>query len=68
MSIDDLRALFTVASLIAFIAIVWWAYDGRRKQDFEQAALLPFTAEDSLDAALEAPWHAQLRDAERKSS
>ena len=43
MDINDLRAFFTVASLFCFVAIIVWAYSGRRRQEFEEAANLPFS-------------------------
>ena len=60
MDIDDLRSLFTLVSFATFIAIVWWAYHGRRKQAFDEAAMLPFTPDEPADAA----W----QEAERKLS
>jgi len=36
--INDLRAAITVASLLAFLGIVAWAYSARRKRGFDQAA------------------------------
>ncbi len=41
MDINDLRSLFTVLSMICFGGIVWWAYSSRRKQAYEEAAMLP---------------------------
>ena len=38
MDVNDLRSLFTVLSFAAFIAIVAWAWSGKRRQDFDQAA------------------------------
>jgi cytochrome c oxidase cbb3-type subunit 4 len=38
MDINDLRVAVTVASFLAFLGIVWWAYGARRKQRFEEAA------------------------------
>jgi len=40
-----LRGLGTVLALIAFIAICLWAYSRNRRDDFEQAANLPFADE-----------------------
>lgn len=39
-SIDDVRAGITAVSFVIFLAIVWWAWSGRRKQQFEEAARL----------------------------
>lgn len=41
MDINDLRSLLTVLSMTAFAGIVWWAYSGRRKQAYDEAAMLP---------------------------
>lgn len=40
MDINDLRSLFTVLALIAFLGIVGWAYSGKRKASFDEAANL----------------------------
>ena len=42
MDINDLRVIFTVLSFAVFIGIVAWAWSGRRKGEFEEAALLVF--------------------------
>jgi cytochrome c oxidase cbb3-type subunit 4 len=41
MDLNDMRAAWTLVSFIAFVAIVVWAYSGRHKQRFEEAARLP---------------------------
>ncbi len=38
MDINDIRAAMTVASFLAFVGIVIWAYSGGRKQRFDRAA------------------------------
>jgi len=38
MDINDVRSLITVVSLVAFLAIVVWAYGSKRKAGFEEAA------------------------------
>lgn len=48
MDINTLRAVFTVVTFATFIAILGWAFSGRRKQAFDEAALLPFTEDDSV--------------------
>lgn len=45
MDINDLRSLFTVVTVLMFVAIVWWAYSSRRTQAFEEAAMLPLSDE-----------------------
>lgn len=42
MDINSLRSITTVAALVVFLGIVWWAWSKSRKNDFEQAARLPF--------------------------
>ena len=42
MDVNTLRSIFTVAGLVCFLGIVWWAWSGRNRADFEQAARLPF--------------------------
>lgn len=54
MDINDLRSVITLLSFATFIGIVWWAYSGKRKQSFEEAALLPFTDDEPADPAWQA--------------
>ena len=42
MGIGTIRGLVTLALLLAFVAIVIWAYSKRRKADFDEMAELPF--------------------------
>ena len=63
MDINDLRSLFTVVTFALFLAIVWWAYSGKRRQAFEEAALLPFTDDEPVETAA-----APFRQDERKAS
>ena len=43
-----LHGLWTAAMIAVFAAIVAWAWSGRRKRDFEEAARLPLE-EDGED-------------------
>jgi cytochrome c oxidase cbb3-type subunit IV len=53
MDINLLRSLVTAASVVAFLAIVWWAYGPSRKERFERDALLPFIEDEgSSDASV----------------
>jgi cytochrome c oxidase cbb3-type subunit 4 len=45
MDLNDLRALWTVLSFVAFVAIAAWAYSSARKPHFERAARLPLDEE-----------------------
>ena len=49
MDINDLRGLSTLFLMIAFIGVWIWAWSGKRKRAFDEAANLPF-ADDTLDA------------------
>ncbi len=49
MDINDMRVLITVLAFIAFIAIVVWAWSGRRREEFEQAARLALD-DDTADS------------------
>ena len=40
MDLNELRSWWTVLSFLAFLGIVWWAYSGKRKARFDQAARL----------------------------
>lgn len=45
-----MRIIATVASLICFIAVWWWAWDRRNKGRFDEAANLPFEEDRKPDA------------------
>jgi len=49
MDVNELRTLLLVVNFAAFVGIVWWAYGAKRKQRFEEAALL--AVDDEPDAA-----------------
>ena len=42
MDIGTLRGLGTLLVLVAFISVVIWAYNSKRKSSFDEAANLPF--------------------------
>ena len=50
MDAGFLHGVWTAALIAVFAAIVVWAWSGRRKRDFEEAARLPLE-EDSEDDA-----------------
>tara|TARA_Y100001960_G_scaffold117628_1_gene125967 strand:- start:15786 stop:15947 length:162 start_codon:yes stop_codon:yes gene_type:complete len=39
-------SIFTVIVFVCFIGIVWWAFSGRNKQKFDEAANLVFADEE----------------------
>lgn len=48
MDQNDLRAVITVLAFLTFIGIVLWAWSGRRRAAFDEAANLPFTEDGAL--------------------
>ena len=45
MDINTLRGLSTLFLLVTFLGLVFWAYSGKRKKEFDEAANLPFADE-----------------------
>lgn len=42
MDQGTVQGIGTLLAMLAFIAVCWWAYSGRNKKRFEEAARLPF--------------------------
>lgn len=42
MDITTMRIVATVVSMVCFVGIWVWAYTGRNKPQFDEAAQLPF--------------------------
>ncbi len=51
MDVNDLRSIVTVVSLIAFLGIVAWAWSGKNRAGFDEAARLPFAEEQGAQGA-----------------
>jgi cytochrome c oxidase cbb3-type subunit 4 len=47
MDIGTLQAIGTVLAFTAFIGVCLWAYSGKRRQGFSEAANLPFADESA---------------------
>jgi len=45
MDINTYRGILTILVMVGFISLVFWAYSKRRKNDFDEAANLPFADE-----------------------
>jgi cytochrome c oxidase cbb3-type subunit 4 len=43
--ITDVRSIMTLVSLLTFLGIIYWTFVVHRKQDFDEAAMLPFADE-----------------------
>jgi cytochrome c oxidase cbb3-type subunit 4 len=46
MDNNDIGSILTVLGLLCFLGIVFWAYSGRRRKAFDEAARIPL--EDDL--------------------
>lgn len=46
MDINDLRGLSTLALMIGFIGLCFWAWSAKRKKAFDEAANMPFADEE----------------------
>jgi cytochrome c oxidase cbb3-type subunit 4 len=55
--VSDARSVVTLICMSTFIGIVIWAYSAARKQDFDEAAMLPFADEESLNTKVQEPHH-----------
>ncbi|MDF3936277.1 cbb3-type cytochrome oxidase subunit 3 [Pseudomonas citronellolis] len=53
MDIGTIRGLGTVVVMVAFIGVLLWAYGGKRKQRFDQDAMLPFADDPAAMKHLE---------------
>lgn len=49
MDINDLRSLTTVLAFVTFVGIVAWAWSGRQKTAFEEAARLPLEEDEAME-------------------
>lgn len=67
MTIGTLQSIGTVLAFIAFISVCLWAYSGKRKQGFADAANLPF-ADEHLTEAHQARRRDQQQSALPKKS
>lgn len=45
----DMQSLFTLLSFLTFAGIVFWAWSSKRRQDFDEAANLPFLDEQEAE-------------------
>ena len=46
--ITQIQVVWTVVVMIIFLGIVFWAWSGRRKESFDEAANIPLEEEDFL--------------------
>lgn len=48
MTMITIQSIWSIVILVTFLGIIYWAYSGKRKADFEEASLLPL--EDDIVA------------------
>ncbi len=70
MTSGTLSGIMTVLALLAFLSVVFWAFNPKRKKDFDSAASLPLN-DDSLSTALNTdkmmePTPAQLQSHDKE--
>jgi len=46
--ITQIQVVWTIVVMVVFLAIVFWAWSGRRKESFNEAANIPLEEEDFL--------------------
>ena len=49
IDINTLRGISTALVMLAFLGVCVWAYSGKRKSAFEEAAQIPFMDDVSAD-------------------
>ena len=50
MDYVNILSIWTIVVMVLFIGIVLWAWSGKRKQSFDEAANIPFHEDDALPA------------------
>ena len=68
MDIGDLRGLSTIFCMVAFAAVVYWAYGPSRKGDFEEAGMLPFSNKESSEKSNKKLHEESVRESGRESN
>ena len=48
MDYSLILSVWTIVVMVLFVGIVLWAWSGKRKQRFDEAANIPFTEDDEL--------------------
>jgi len=47
MDYSLIQSVWTLVVLVLFVGIVIWAWSSKRKQDFDEAANIPFNEDDT---------------------
>lgn len=48
MNYSLILSVWTIVVMVLFIGIVLWAWSGKRKQHFDEAANIPFSEDEEL--------------------
>ena len=48
MDYVNILSIWTIVVMVLFIGIVLWAWSGKRKQSFDEAANIPFDEDEML--------------------
>jgi len=51
MDMVTFHSIYTVVLLTIFVGIVWWAWSGKQKKRFEEAANLPFADDEQEESS-----------------
>ncbi len=47
--VTQIQVVWTIVVMIVFLAIVFWAWSGRRKESFDEAANIPLEDENFIE-------------------
>lgn len=47
MDIGTIQSIWTIIVMVIFVGIVVWAWNGKRKQTFDRASMIPLDDDDS---------------------
>jgi cytochrome c oxidase cbb3-type subunit IV len=59
MDLNTLRSIITLISFLVFIGILLWAWSGKNRARFQEAAMLPFADDDVGEPVIEPRQHAK---------
>jgi cytochrome c oxidase cbb3-type subunit 4 len=51
MGVEVVRIIIMIVFLLCFLCLFFWAYSGRTKEKFDEAAQLPLADDDDLPAS-----------------
>lgn len=51
MEVATFHVIWTIVILVVFLGIVFWAWSGKRKKSFDEAARLPLEDDDTASSS-----------------